>query len=148
MPTYRSCGDRFLGRWKQGEGEIDGERRFTEESERKRRTIKGENAAIRSVYGVLRLCFYACGTSACSPSTFGSPRRLLFALTRGACRGNEARTSVAGNRPPTTTASLSHRRLAAARLTVPGGGSVESGREGRREGAGWGRLRFICAEAE
>lgn len=72
MPTYRSCGDRFLGRWKQGEGEIDGERRFTEESERKRRTKRGENAAIRSVYGVLRLCFYACGTSACSPSTLGS----------------------------------------------------------------------------
>lgn len=47
----------------------------------------GKNAAIRSVYSVLRLCFYACGTSACSPSTFGSPRPLLFALTRGGLSG-------------------------------------------------------------
>lgn len=127
--------------------EREGSRRRANAREERER---GKNAAIRSVYGVLRLCFYACGTSACSPSTFGSPRRLLFALTRGACQGNEARifVSAAGNRLPTTTASPSHRRLAAARLTVPSGGSVESGREGRREGAGWGRLRFICAEAE
>lgn len=128
-------------RWRE---KVHGGERTQEKNE------KGENVAIRSVYGVLCLCFYACGTFACSPNTFGSPRRLLFALTRGACRGNEAPifVSAAGNRLPTTTASLSHRRLAAARLTVPSGGSVESGREGRREGAGWGRLRFIFAEAE
>lgn len=58
MPTYRSCGDRFLGRWKQGEGEIEGESRYTEEYERTR----GErgNGVILSFFlfhTALRLCF-------------------------------------------------------------------------------------------
>lgn len=35
MPTYRSCGDRFLGRWKRGEREIEAEESGrTEEYER------------------------------------------------------------------------------------------------------------------
>lgn len=36
MPTYRSRGDRFLGRWKQGEGEIEGESVCPEEKRKQR----------------------------------------------------------------------------------------------------------------
>lgn len=53
MPTYRSCGDRFLGRWKQGEGETD----WREEVHGGERTAERRDGGIRSVLVVVVFFF-------------------------------------------------------------------------------------------